>query len=169
MLFPPILITAILAASQLRITHSSFTNAPRSNSVQLRNPFPPLDSHQSSHLAPRVIGTLPIPNHWTVALDTFNSFLTNAPAPAILLEFFSAIEAHASGLPAQVTQLPAVSFQLGDIELVFFGTIGNVPWSFVRNFAVLMQAMTARGVAGFFEARGVHLSGVTVFVHFRLI
>ncbi|CAF9922314.1 MAG: hypothetical protein HETSPECPRED_005036 [Heterodermia speciosa] len=184
MLLTTILVAAIFATSQFRITHSSFTHAPGSKLGQFRHPLQdasqpgqnlkssPLekrDPPEAPHLKPRVLGTLAIENHWTVALDTFNSFPNDAPATEILMGFYAAIEAHASALQTQLTQLPAVSFQLGEVELVFFSAIGNVPWSFVRNFAVLMQAVTARGIAGFFKARGVHLSGVTVFVDLRLI
>lgn len=183
MLLTTILITAILAAFQFRITHSSFTHTTRSKLAKSRDllqdgrhPWEQFESNliearnlQLSLLEPRVIGTLPIPNHWTVALDSFNSFLDGAPAFDVFANFYAAIEAHAAALQTQVTQLPAVAFQLGDIELVFFSAIGNVPWSLVQNFAVLMQGVNARGIAGFFQARAVHLSGVTVFVDLRLI
>ena len=86
----------------------------------------------------------------------------------VLAGFYNVIEAHATARVAQLTQLPAVAFQMGDMELVFHAAIGNIPWSFVQNFAVLMQAVTARGMAGFFEARATHLSGVVVFVTLRL-
>ena len=183
MLLTTILITAILAASQFRIAHSSLTHAIRSELAKSPDPLrdashpqenfesilPGARNPEASRLQPRVLGTLSIPNHWTVALDSFSSFVGGVPAFDVLADFYAAIEAHAAALQTQLTQLPAVAFQLGDFELVFFSAIGNVPWSLVQNFAVLMQAMTARGIAGFFQARAVHLSGVTVFVDLRLV
>ena len=183
MLLTTILITAILTAFQFPTTHGSFIHITRSKVGQLRDlsqddsqPWARLESNliekrdpETSLLEPRAIGTLPMPNHWTVALESFTAFLDGAPATDALVGYFAAIEAHALALSNQLTQLPAVSFQLGDIELVFFSAIGNVPWSFVRNFAVLMQALTLRGTSGFFQARATHLSGVTVFVDMRLI
>ena len=183
MLFTTSLVTAILAAFQFHITHGSFTHATRSIFCQFRGPlhdgsqpWAKLESSAieksdpaASLLEPRVIGTLPLPNHWTVALESYTAFLNGAIAMDLLTGFFAAIEAHASARQNQLTQLPAVSFQLGDIEVVFYSAIGTVPWSFVQNFAVLMQAVTMRGLHGFFQARATHLSGVVVFVDLRLI
>ena len=183
MLFTTSLVTAILAAFQFHLTHGSFTHATRSISGQFRSPLHdgsqpwaklesrPIEKSDpaASLLEPRVLGTLPLPNHWTVALESYTTFLNGAVAIDLLEAFFAAIEAHASARQNQLTQLPAVSFQLGGIEVVFYSAVGNVPWSLVQNFAVLMQAVTRRGISGFFQARATHLSGVVVFVDLRLI
>ena len=116
----------------------------------------------------RALGPIPIPNHWTIAIDSITAIVPNAPAIAILADFYAAVEAHAATVQNQLTDTAALVFQHGVLALDFECGFGQIPWSLVHNFALLMQEVTGRGLVGFYQARATHISGFTVFIGLQL-
>lgn len=119
-------------------------------------------------LKARVLGPVPLPNHWNLAVDSVRWLIPSEPAVVALENLFVALELHASTFQNQISGVPLLVFNLGDLELNFFSALKHIPWSLVQNVALLGQAMTERGFAGFFRARATHLSGITVFISLHL-